>query len=258
MMLRLKIFQTLFFKTEFGHIEHQLCLCPAGAARLFRRTASAKSKRGNRVRANAIVNFYFDFNASVLRQTFFRNVELRHNFQTRNQRIAHPHRRVHNVIQNAVNAETNAKIFFIRFDVNIGRAAPQTESTNKTLTNRTTGASSLARASSARSISSLSSKTSNSPVVSFSLQTRNGRAKRPNPIQPAGRRNPIFLNFARALRHRIDVAVAVTVTVAVFGNFRADSFDPVPTLRAKSKHIDFVRRAVIFADGITASRLPKR
>ena len=118
----MNISETLLLKTELGHIEHQLVFIKQTKHDFF----AEKRRQGRNAEiefARAIVDLDLDLDASVLRQAFFGNVELRHDLQTRDQRVAHLHRRMHHVIQNAVDAETDAKIFFVRLDVNVRCAA---------------------------------------------------------------------------------------------------------------------------------------
>src|SRR4029077_6494238 len=49
----------------------------------------------------------------------FRNVELRHDLETRYKRVSDLERRMHHVVQNAVYTKTNAEIFFVRLDVDV-------------------------------------------------------------------------------------------------------------------------------------------
>ena len=64
-----------------------------------------------------------DLDATVLRQALLRDVELRHDLDARDERVAQAERRVHHVVEHAVDAEADAHLLLVRLDVNVGRAA---------------------------------------------------------------------------------------------------------------------------------------
>ena len=118
----LEFFETLLLKTELGHVEHQLVFVEQTKHDLF-----AKERRQGRNTkiefARAVVDLDLDLDAAVLRQAFLGNIEFRHDLETRDERVADLHRRMHHVVQNAVNTKSDAEILFVRLDVNIRRSA---------------------------------------------------------------------------------------------------------------------------------------
>ena len=63
-----------------------------------------------------------DLDAAVLRQPLLGDVQLRHDLQARRDRVAELHRRRHDVVQDAVDAEPDAELLLVRLDVNVARA----------------------------------------------------------------------------------------------------------------------------------------
>ena len=71
---------------------------------------------------NTKVDFFpehLEFDAAILRQTSFRNIQLRHQFNSRNDRRSQRIRRGIHVVQHAIHAVAQAQIFLERFDMNI-------------------------------------------------------------------------------------------------------------------------------------------
>ena len=63
-----------------------------------------------------------NLDAAVLRQPLLGDVELRHDLDARGDRVAHLHRRRHDVVEDAVHAVPDAEFLFVRLDVNVARA----------------------------------------------------------------------------------------------------------------------------------------
>ncbi len=63
-----------------------------------------------------------DLDAAVLRQPLLRDVELRHDLDARRDRIAHLHRRRHDVVEDAVDAVADAEFLLVGLDVDVARA----------------------------------------------------------------------------------------------------------------------------------------
>src|SRR5262249_1960573 len=63
-----------------------------------------------------------DFDAAVLRQTLFGDVKLRHDLDPRHDRVAELHRRIHDVVENPVDAVSNPELLLVWFDVDVARA----------------------------------------------------------------------------------------------------------------------------------------
>ena len=86
-----------------------------------------------------------DFNAAILRQAFFRDVQMAEDFDARNNRRLEPLElgRHRNFLQDAVNPVADAKFIFEGFEMNVRRA--QFHGVRNTwLTNRMMDASSAA------------------------------------------------------------------------------------------------------------------
>src|SRR6185369_8108147 len=73
----------------------------------------------------AVVDLDLDLDAAVLRQALLGDVELRHDLETRDERVADLKGRMHHIVQNAVYTEANSKILFVRLDVDVRCAAPE-------------------------------------------------------------------------------------------------------------------------------------
>src|SRR5206468_8243841 len=76
---------------------------------------------------NADVDFFAfntDVDTTVLRETFFRDVHPRHNFDTGDERRLEPFqlRRHRSLVQNTVDTIANAQLVFGRFKMNVRRA----------------------------------------------------------------------------------------------------------------------------------------
>ena len=63
-----------------------------------------------------------DLDAAVLRQPLLGDVELRHDLDARGDRIAELHRRLHDVVENAVDAVADAQLLLVRLDVDVAGA----------------------------------------------------------------------------------------------------------------------------------------
>src|SRR5690242_812597 len=66
-----------------------------------------------------------DLDAAVLRQTLLSDVELRHDLDAGDERVPKPERRVHHVVEHAVDAEAYAHLLLVGLDVNVGGPALQ-------------------------------------------------------------------------------------------------------------------------------------
>ena len=62
-----------------------------------------------------------DLDAAVLRQPLLGDVELRHDLDARGDRVAELHRRRHDVVEDAVDAEPDAELLLVRLDVDVAR-----------------------------------------------------------------------------------------------------------------------------------------
>ena len=63
-----------------------------------------------------------DLDAAVLRQALLGDVQLRHDLDARRDRVAELHRRRHDVVEDAVDAEPDAELLLVRLDVDVARA----------------------------------------------------------------------------------------------------------------------------------------
>ena len=107
-------------EAELRHVEHQLVFVEQTHDDLF-----AEQRRQTR---DAEVDLFglpvvgeADLDASVLREPLLGDVELRHDLQPRRDRVAELHRRRHDVVQDAVDAEAHAEFLLVRLDVNVAR-----------------------------------------------------------------------------------------------------------------------------------------
>ena len=117
----LELGQRLGLEAELRHVEHQLVLVEETKDDLF-----AEQRRQAR---DAEVDFLgravdgeADLDAAVLRQPLFRDVELRHDLDARGDRVAELHRRRHDVVEDAVDAEPDAELLLVRLDVDVAGA----------------------------------------------------------------------------------------------------------------------------------------
>src|SRR6266567_2371371 len=120
----LKLHQRFRLKTEIRHVKHELLFVQQAKHNLF--TEQRWQGRNTEIEfTRARVHLDANLDATVLRKTLFRYIQLGHDLDTRNQRIAHLQGRMHNVIKDAVNTKTNTQLFLVRLDVNVGSAASQ-------------------------------------------------------------------------------------------------------------------------------------
>jgi len=66
---------------------------------------------------------HLQHDAAILRQPLFADVELRHDLETRGNRVLQLEWRVHDQLQNAIDAEAHAEFFFVGLHVNVARSA---------------------------------------------------------------------------------------------------------------------------------------
>ena len=69
--------------------------------------------------ARAILDAKADLDPAVLREPLFGDVELRHDLQARDQRVARAHRKSHDVVKHAVDPEPHAELLFVRLHVDV-------------------------------------------------------------------------------------------------------------------------------------------
>ena len=116
----LELDERLGLEAEFRHVEHELVLVEETHDDLL---AEERRQHGH-----AEVDFFRrtvlgepDLDAAVLRQPLLRDVELGHDLDARDDGVAKLHRRVHDVVENPVNAVANAELPFVRLDVDVAR-----------------------------------------------------------------------------------------------------------------------------------------
>jgi hypothetical protein len=112
-------FERLGLEAELGHVELQV--------RLVEQTHDDLLAEERRADAHAEVHLLaaaeLDLDATVLRQAALGDVELRHDLQTRGDRVAQLHRRLHHLVHHAVDAEPDAEVLLVGLDVNVRRAS---------------------------------------------------------------------------------------------------------------------------------------
>ena len=117
----LELGERLGLEAEPRHVEHQLVLVEQTHDDLL-----AEQRRQHRdaevdlLRHAALVEA--DLDAAVLRQPLLGDVELRHDLDARDDRVAELHRRRHDVVEDAVDAVADAQLLLVRLDVDVARA----------------------------------------------------------------------------------------------------------------------------------------
>ena len=120
-MAVLELLKRLGLEPELRHVEHQL--------RLVEQTHDDLLAEERRQTGDAEVDVAHlaavleaDLDAAVLRQPLLRDVQLGHDLDARGDRIAELHRRLHDVVENAVDAVADAQFLLVRLDVDVARA----------------------------------------------------------------------------------------------------------------------------------------
>ena len=118
----LELDQRLRFEAELGHVEAQIFLVEQPEHDLL---APQRRQRGNAEVELLLLaaDLHLQHDAAVLRQPLFADVELRHDLEARGDGVFQFQRRIHDRLQNAVNAEADAELFFVRLHVNVAGAA---------------------------------------------------------------------------------------------------------------------------------------
>ncbi len=121
-MLRWNLTRTSGLEAELRHVEHQLLLVEQAEHDLL---AEERGERGDAEveLARAAVDLELDLDAAVLRQALLGDVELGHDLDARDERVAQLQRRMHHVVEHAVDAEADAHLLLVRLDVDVGGAA---------------------------------------------------------------------------------------------------------------------------------------
>src|SRR5438105_4813507 len=114
--------QRLLLEAELGHVEAQVVLVEKAENDLL----SEECRKNGDAKVELFVLVFeldLELDASVLRKALFGDVELRENLHARGHGVAQLERRVHDLVEDSVDAEADAKFFFVRLDVNVGCAA---------------------------------------------------------------------------------------------------------------------------------------
>ena len=118
----LEFAQRFDLEAELGHVQHQLVFVEQPEHDFF-------AEKGGEHRDAVVellllvVDLGFDLDAAVLRQPFFGDVELRHDLHARSDGFAQAQRRVHHLVEDAVDAVPDAVLLFVGLDVDVGGAA---------------------------------------------------------------------------------------------------------------------------------------
>ena len=117
----LELVQRLLLEPELGHVEHQLRLVEETKHDLL-----AEERRQTRDAevdvAHLAAVLEADLDAAVLRQPLLGDVQLGHDLDARGDRVAELHRRLHDVVENAVDAVADAQLLLVGLDVDVARA----------------------------------------------------------------------------------------------------------------------------------------
>src|SRR5208283_2104241 len=118
----LKLDQRFRLEAEFGHIEPQVFFIEQAEHDLL---APERRQRGNaEVELLSLArDLHFEHDAAVLRQALLADVKLRHDLQARSDRVFQLQGRIHDRLQNAVNAEAHAEFSLVRLHVDVAGPA---------------------------------------------------------------------------------------------------------------------------------------
>ena len=118
---RLELGQRFALESELRHVEHQLVLVEQTHDDFFAEKRRQAGDAEVDVLRLAVV-LEADFDAAVLRQPLFGDVELRHDLDARRNRISEFQRRRHDVVEKTVHAVPDAQLLLVWLDVNVARA----------------------------------------------------------------------------------------------------------------------------------------
>ena len=118
----LKFDQRLRLEAEFGHVEAQIFLVEQPEHNLL------APQRGQSGDAEIELLFlaadlHLQHDAAVLRQPLFADVEFRHNLEARSDRVLQFQWRIHDQLQDSVNAEADPEFLFVRLHVDVAGPA---------------------------------------------------------------------------------------------------------------------------------------
>ena len=118
----LELDQRLLLETELGHIQAEVFLVQQPEHDLL------APQRGQSGDAEIELLFlaadlHLQHDAAVLRQPLFADVELGHDLEPRSDGVLQFQRRIHDQLQNSVNAEADAEFLFVGLHVNVAGAA---------------------------------------------------------------------------------------------------------------------------------------
>jgi hypothetical protein len=108
-------------KPELRHVEHQLLLVEETHDDLLAEERRQAGDAEVDVAVDALI-LETDLDAAVLRQALLRDVELRHDLDARRDRIAELHRRLHDVVEQTVDAVADAQFLLVGLDVDVAGA----------------------------------------------------------------------------------------------------------------------------------------
>ena len=110
------------FEAQLGHVQPQVFLVQQPHHDFF----AVQRGHGRNAEIEVFllsVLHVLDHDAAVLRQTLFADVQLGHDLDAAGNRVFQLQRRRHDHLQNAVNAEPDAKFLLVRLQVNVARTA---------------------------------------------------------------------------------------------------------------------------------------
>ncbi len=118
-MQSLKTSSCCLLEAELGHVELQVRLVEEAQHDLL-----AEERRQRRdAEVHLLAASHLQLDAAVLRQAPLGDVQLRHDLEPRRDRVAQLHRRLHHLVEHAVDAVADAEFLLVRLDVDVRRVA---------------------------------------------------------------------------------------------------------------------------------------
>ena len=116
-----RLFEVLegrFLEAELRHVELQVRLVEEPEHDLL----AEHGRKGGDAEVHLLVAGELHLDAAVLRQAALGDVELRHDLEARGDGVLEPQRRLHHLVQHAVDAEPDAERLLVRLDVDVAGA----------------------------------------------------------------------------------------------------------------------------------------
>jgi hypothetical protein len=117
-MPSLKSLELLLLEAELGHVELQVRLVEQ-AQTIFSPNSVGSTRRGSPSPCPCRAQL----DAAVLRQAALGDVEVGHDLDARGDRVLQLERRLHHLVEHAVDAVADAELLLVGLDVDVARAA---------------------------------------------------------------------------------------------------------------------------------------